>query len=103
MYKHHYKMFPVVDNDKLVGCITTRQIKEVRRENWSQTRVGDIAEGCTEDNTISPGTDAVKALRKMHRTGSSRLMVVQGIDKLAGIIALKDIMNWLSFKMDLEG
>jgi predicted transcriptional regulator len=103
VYKHHYKMFPVVDNDKLVGCITTRQIKEVRRENWSQTRVGDIADDCTEDNTISPGTDAVKALRKMHRTGSSRLMVVQGIDKLTGIIALKDIMNWLSFKMDLEG
>lgn len=44
MYKHHYKMFPVVDNEKLIGCITTRQIKEVRRENWSQTRVGDIAE-----------------------------------------------------------
>jgi len=103
VYKHHYKMFPVVDDDKLVGCITTRQIKEVRRENWAQTRVGDIAEGCTEDNTISPGTDAVKALRKMRQTGSSRLMVVEEKDKLAGIIALKDIMNWLSFKMDLEG
>lgn len=102
VYRYHYKMFPVVDDDKLTGCVTTRQIKEVDRESWDQTKVGDIAENCTDDNTISPETDAVKALQKMHRTGSSRLMVVQGNDRLVGIIALKDIMNWLSFKMELE-
>lgn len=102
VYRYHHKLFPVVDNDKLIGCVTTRQVKEVSRENWAQTTVGDIAEGCSDDNTVSPETDAVKALKSMHGTGSSRLMVVEGKDKLVGIISLKDIMNWLSLKMDLE-
>lgn len=102
VYRYHHKLFPVVDNDKLIGCVTTRQVKDVSRENWAQTTVGDIAEGCSDDNTISPETDAVKALKSMHGTGSSRLMVVEGKDKLVGIISLKDIMNWLSLKMDLE-
>ena len=102
VYRYHYKLFPVVDNGRLIGCVTTREIKEVPRENWTHTKVGDIAEGCTDDNTISPETDAVKALKTMHRNGSSRLMVVEGKDKLVGIISLKDIMNLMSFKMDLE-
>lgn len=102
VYHHHYKMFPVVENDKLIGCVTTRHIKEVPRENWAQTKVGDITDQCGVDNTIPPGTDTVQALKTLHQTGSSRLMVVEGKDKLVGIISLKDIMNWLSFKMNLK-
>jgi hypothetical protein len=30
-------------------------------------------------------------------------MVVEGRNKLVGIIALKDITNWLSVRMDLKG
>jgi Zn-dependent protease/CBS domain-containing protein len=101
VYRFHYKLFPVVDSDKLIGCVTTRQVKGVLREDWARTRVGDIAEGCRNDNTISSKTDAVKALKTMHQTGSSRLMVAEETNKLVGIISLKDIMNWLSFKIDL--
>ncbi len=103
VYQHHFKMFPVVENGKLVGCVSTRRIKEVPRENWAKTHVSDIAEQCTDKNTVSRETDAVKALKTMQRTGSSRLLVVEGKDKLVGIISLKDVMNWLSIKMDLEG
>jgi Zn-dependent protease/predicted transcriptional regulator len=103
VYQHHFKMFPVVENGKLVGCVSTRRIKEVPRENWAKTHVSDIAEQCTDKNTVSRETDAVKALKTMRQTGSSRLLVVEGKDKLVGIISLKDVMNWLSIKMDLEG
>lgn len=102
VYKYHYKMFPVVENDRLIGCVTTRQIKEVPREDWDRTRVGEITERCTDDNTISPKEDTLNAFKTMHRTASSRLMVIEEKDKLVGIISLKDIMNWLSFKTELE-
>jgi Zn-dependent protease/predicted transcriptional regulator len=102
VYKFHFKMFPVVENgDRLVGCVTTKQVKEIPREEWSEKKVGDVAEQCTEENTISTRTDAVKALSAMHQSKNSRLMVVEG-ERLVGVIALKDMLEFLSLKMDLE-
>jgi Zn-dependent protease len=102
IYKYHYKMFPIVeDGDRLVGCVSTQQVKALNREDWKDKKVSEIAQQCSIENTIRPDADAVEALSTMHRTGSSRLMVVSR-DKLVGVIALKDMMQWLSLKMDLE-
>jgi len=101
IYKYHFKMFPIVDDGKLIGCITTREVKEVPRNEWSQRTIGEIARPCSCDNTIASDTDAMKALSNMHKRGVSRLLVVDG-DRLAGILALKDLMGFLSLKLDLE-
>jgi len=100
VYRYHFKMFPVV-NQKLLGCVTTKQIKAVSREEWSQMTVGELAERCTAENTIEPQTDAVQALSKMRRNHVSRLMVVEN-DELVGIIALKDMLEFLSLKIELD-
>jgi CBS domain-containing protein len=103
IYRFHYKMFPVVENgDRLIGCVTTNQVKELSRDEWDQKKMREIARDCTDDNTISSRSDAVEALSAMRRNGSSRMMVVDE-GKLVGIISLKDMMKWLSLKMDLEG
>ena len=102
VYKHHFKMFPVLEGERLVGCITTRQIKELPRSEWNQHTVKELSSGCSKENTISPDADATEALSQMHRTHNSRLMVVEG-DRLVGIIALKDLLEFLSLKVDLEG
>jgi Zn-dependent protease/CBS domain-containing protein len=101
VYKYHFKMFPVLEDGKLAGCITTRQVKEVPREQWRSSRVGDIASRCSEENSVSPDYDAVKALGLMSRTGNSRVMVVDK-GRLVGIISIKDLMRHISLKMDLE-
>jgi len=101
-YKYHYKMFPVTDNGMLKGCITTKQIKELSKEQWATTKVSDIAQPCSEGNTISPKTDSIKALSLMNSTGNSRLMVVEG-NKLLGVISLKDMLKFMALKLDLEG
>jgi len=102
IYRHHYKMFPVMENShKLAGCITTKQLRDVPRDEWDQTRVRDMAVECSPENTIESGEDAMKALSKMKQTGASRLMVVEG-DHLAGIISLKDLLELLSLKVELE-
>jgi len=43
----------------------------------------------------------LKALSLMQKTGRSRLIVADG-GKLAGVIALKDIMGYIALKLDLE-
>jgi Zn-dependent protease len=101
LYQYHFKMFPVVEGGTLLGCITTRMVKEVPQGEWSSRTVGEVASRCSPENTIGPGEDAIKALGVMSRTGNSRLMVVED-GRLVGIITLKDIMGLLSVKLDLE-
>lgn len=102
VYTHHFKMLPVVEGERLLGCVTTRDIKEVPRAEWSQRRAGEIARTCSPENTISPDQDVTEALSSMHRTQSSRLMVVED-GCLVGVLALKDLLEFLSLKVDLEG
>ncbi len=102
IYQHHFKMFPVVDAGKLAGCVSTREIKQVPREEWALRKVADIATGCSDRNTIAPDADATDALSTMNKTGNSRLMVVQD-GRLVGVVALKDMLKFLVLKMDLEG
>jgi len=101
IYKYHLKMFPVVDADKLLGCVSTRQVQETSREEWGRKTVRELATQCSTENTIGPQADAMEALSKMNRTGSSRLIVVEG-DHAVGVIALKDMLKFLSLKMELD-
>jgi len=102
IYKYHFKMFPVVEDfDKLLGCVTTKQVKEIPREDWGRKTVGEFAAQCSLENSIEPQADAMKALSIMNQTGNSRLMVVEK-GRLVGIIALKDMLELLSLKVELE-
>jgi Zn-dependent protease/CBS domain-containing protein len=101
-YQYHFKMFPVSDGDRLVGCITAGQVKDVPRQQWSRQTVGELAQPCSGENTVHPEMDAMRALSVMNRTGNSRLMVVDG-GRLVGIVTLKDMLKFLDLKIDLEG
>jgi CBS domain-containing protein len=101
VYRHHYKMFPVMDAGRLTGCVTTSQLKEVPAEQWSGKSVADILQPISEENTISPDADAMKALSRMNRSKTSWLMVVDR-GELRGIISLKDLLDFLSLKIELE-
>lgn len=102
VYKHHFKMFPVVDGERLVGCVTTRQIKELPRDEWERQSVGALAKRCDAENTVGPEDDAMQALAKMSGHQLSRLMVVEG-ERLVGVLALKDMLQFLALKVELEG
>jgi len=101
VYRHHYKMFPVIDGGQLIGCVTTSGLKAVSAEQWAGKSIADILQPCSEENTIAPDADAMKALSRMNRNKSSRLMVVER-GELKGIISLKDLLDFLSLKIELE-
>jgi Zn-dependent protease/CBS domain-containing protein len=100
--RHHYKMLPVVNSHQLLGCVTLKQVKQIPREEWPSTTVRDLAEHCSPENTIGPDVDAVQALAQMRRNNSSRAMVVEN-DRLVGVVSLKDLLEFLSLKVELEG
>ena len=101
VYKHHFQMYPVLSFGKLTGCISIKQVASIPREEWAASTVGAVALPCNEETTVGSEEDANKALAIMNRTGNSRLLVVKG-DQLEGIIALKDMLNLLSLKIELN-
>lgn len=100
VYRYHHKMFPVLDGDRLVGCVTTRAIRDLPREEWARQTTGSIAEPCSEENTVEPDADAMKVLGRMSTSSRSRLLVV-GDGRLLGLITLKDLAGFLSVHMEL--
>ena len=101
VYKYYHDLFPVTEDERLIGCVTTRQVKEVPREQWDLKTVGAIVTPCSKENTIEADADAVKALSLMQRSANSRLMVTDH-GRLVGILALKDLLKLLALRMDLE-
>lgn len=102
VYRFHHKMFPVVDGERLTGCVTTNAVRELAREEWSQQTVGAIAEPLSEENSVSPRSDAMTVLSKMTASGRSRLLVVDD-GRLVGVVTLKDLVELLSVKIELGG
>ena len=104
VYRYHYKLYPVSSGGDglLEGCISTREIAEIPRDQWNDMRVRDIVSQCSTGNTTGPDTDAMEALTKMAQNKTSRLLVIDK-GRLAGIITMKDMMRFLSMKLELEG
>ena len=102
VYRYYFKMFPIVDGGRLVGCITTNDVKRVPSSEWERTSVADATHCDPAVYSIHSDVDAVQALARMNRHGISRLMVVEDSGRLRGVLALKDLLRFLALRIELE-
>ena len=101
IYKYHYKMYPVMEDGHLIGMVQLQQIKDIPEGERRSKTVRAITRKCTEECTVEPDEDVMHALSKMQKNKTGRLVVIEN-EKLEGIISLKDIMNLLSTRIDLN-
>ena len=102
LYRTHHQICPVVRAGELAGCLTVRSLRDVPRADWPRRTVGEVAARCDAATVIGPDTDALATLALMNETGNSRLLVVEN-GRLAGIVTLKDLMEVLALRMEMEG
>lgn len=102
VYRHHHGTFPVLDQGRLVGLVSTQQVRKAGQDSWERIAVGDVMEAASEDTTIDADADAMDALKRMQRGVSGRLLVTRD-GELIGIIALSDLMKHLSLRQEIEG
>ena len=91
---------PVVDEGLLAGCVSKAQIQDLSPEEWERSTAGAVAVPCPPDATITPDGDAMSALNRMSRSRSSHLLVVEE-GRLLGIVAARDLLEFLSSKAEL--
>lgn len=100
-YRYHFSVFPVTEDDRLVGCVRTRDVKTVHPEEWASTPVRQIMQSCHDTNTVPPDIDAEKALEKMQQSESGQLIVARD-GRLTGLVTLRDLLSHLAIRRDLE-
>lgn len=101
IYKYHFKMFPVVDDGQLKGFVTSKQLRDLDSDEWDRHTIAELTTQDSPENTVSSDTDMMDAMNRMNRSDHSRLLLVDD-GRLSGVIALKDIMGYLSTHMDIE-
>ena len=101
VYRHHYNLFPVVENGRVIGCVGINDVKRLPRERWASTTVSSIMQPCSPETAIRPDLEATEALALMNRSGNSRLLVTDG-DRLLGVVTLRDLLKFLTLRLDLE-
>jgi len=99
-YTRSHKAFPVLDNDRVIGCVTLENVGKVERQAWPARQVREIVAHDSADWRIASGARALDALKLMQKLGSGRLMVVDG-ERLVGMLSMRDVMDFMTVRLQL--
>ncbi|MFL4471122.1 site-2 protease family protein [Tateyamaria armeniaca] len=94
MLQRHVSFVPVMESDVLLGHIDSSVLSKIDRENWANTRVGDVFVGLIPDAMIGADLPVQDVLDRISKTGRRKFMVVSGHD-LLGVITLSDLTRHL--------
>lgn len=100
-YRYYFKAFPVLRGGELIGCIMAKDIRDLNPSNSAQRRVADVMRPCSPEIIVPPHLDALEALARMQGGRHSRLLVVEQ-GRLLGVLALSDMLQYLSLKQELD-
>jgi len=102
VYPHHYKMYPVVDDGRLLGSISIAAIRTLPKADRKMKHVRDIMEPVSGANSIPADMSTSELMTAMVQgTGKARYMVVDN-GHLVGMISLKDLLELISLKLQIE-
>lgn len=92
-----YGGFPVVEDGRLVGLITTVEIQSVPPSLWPWRRVEQVMRPRSESFVIEPDIPVMHALERMAREGWGRLVVMQD-GEMVGLVTHSAIVRYLQLR-----
>jgi acetoin utilization protein AcuB len=91
MQKHQIRHLPVMEQDRMVGWITSRDLREVLLASMlEEIRVGDVM--VQAPLSITPDTEVEEAARLIHEHKIGGMPVMEG-NKLVGVITMQDLIS----------
>lgn len=92
--KYGYGGFPVADRGNFIGFVTLKEIKNIPKEQWRDTRVSQIVMPHQKRWEVSMDDDALKALEVMISEDKGRLVVMEK-EKVVGLITRNGITSYI--------
>ena len=85
--------FPVLQEGRVRGLISLKQIGDVPRNGWDEVRVAEIMQVLQPEDAVGVDTPAEELLAKMSGTGQRVVVVEDG--RLVGIVTASDVTRWM--------
>ena len=91
MQRHQIRHLPVLEKDRMVGWITSRDLREVLLASMlEEIKVGDVM--VQAPISVTPDTEVEEAARLIHEHKIGGMPVVEG-DHLMGVITMHDLIS----------
>ncbi len=93
MREHNYSGIPVVDQLKLVGILTNRDVRFIEDQNMNVK----VSEVMTKDKLVTvreQGVNSASAMKLLHENRIEKLLVVDENSCCIGLITVKDIEKY---------
>lgn len=94
-----YDAYPVVAAGRPLGLLGRLQVREVPRERWAQTTVGEVMVPQRELPVVTPQMGVAEVLPYLLDGPGGRLPVVAG-DRLVGLLSQTDVLRYLTWTLD---
>lgn len=111
MRQHGFRRLPVVEDDRLVGIVTDRDLRQatnsplVLREKWYSEFLLEAIKvrACMTENplTVEPSTPLIHAARILRQRKIGGLPVVQG-EQVVGMVTITDMLDSLIHLLALQ-
>ncbi|MBB5062105.1 chloride channel protein [Granulicella mallensis] len=96
---HRHEVFPVFEDQELLGTVALWSIAQVPVDKWSTTTVREITE--LDPQTISPECDVMEALRLLAQEHQQPiLLVISKEGRMEGVVTKSDILQALTIRRD---
>jgi acetoin utilization protein AcuB len=90
MQKHQIRHLPVMEKDRMVGWITSRDLREILLASMlEEIKVGDVM--VQAPLSVTPDTEVEEAARLIHEHKIGGMPVVEE-DRLVGVITMQDLI-----------
>jgi Zn-dependent protease len=95
--RYGYGGFPVIEDEKFLGIVTLKEIKDVPRENWSRVKVSDVFVPHNTRWEVASEEDIMKALELMITEDKGRIVVTKN-EGIIGLITRNGIARYVQIR-----
>ena len=106
LFVHNYllpqsrRCFLLTDRGRLTGMVTMHKLKEVPRDKWQDTHVGDIMTPFDSVKHVQVTDDALSVLELMDREDVNQVPVMAG-ETLVGLISRDNVVHFINTRAEL--
>ena len=96
------RCFLVEQAGQTIGLITLGRVREIPRENWPATRIGEAMVPLDQMKHTEPKSEVWSALEEMERDGVNQLPVMTD-HQVVGMLSRDDVITFLGTMKELGG